>query len=816
MADNTINDNGIDKSVKEKDRETTAKPEWCPKQNIYLNGIVPDNSNDAQEYISTILSASESSSSTNSLKIFGYGSLCWNPGTGDDILAKTKEGVTTQLGRAVGWRRCWAQKSADHRGTPSFLGLVCTLLSDDEVTNIAHTTAHNLSSRSNKLQQQAEEVQSQSQSQKENQLTTSSSSSMTEGLIYTVPPHLVKDCLAQLDFREKGGYSRDVIDVIEDETNTIVKALLYRGTPDNPAFTIRALLDPVYAAATMAVAIGPSGRNDEYLLQLDTFLNDVSSSPTATTTASTSKEDTTNNVLPFQQQHTGDTLTRKLASMARNYQSQNHLYFLFGSGSNQHDQLLLQSATRSHNNAPNLFHGDEAHDLKEIVLAVPKVAVVEGAGGRVPLTHPPKPIRIYAGGGHSALLTKDGGLYLWGWNGMGQLGRRTSVVNSNQPNENVSSSPPSGHGSCATDDRCDDLNVDDGGVDRPGIVKPLPGIKVEMAALGHGHTLLIEKDTHLLYAFGDDRRGQVSGRDLKRSTDGSNAASNDDYVFEATSPPTLSNLRFSHVAAGLFHSAAITEEGELVTFGEQKYGQCLMGDDDDDDNANVDDDTSGIDLRWRPKDGSRLVKVSCGRRHTIVLDEHGRVWSMGRDNKYGQLGRKDDAMMDKGEKERGLLRPMLVDGVLGQKGSGCVDIDCGWSHNIAMVQAADDKAQNNGITVYGWGRNDKAQLGTIVDGKAIVDVPQLLHTLIGGKAIHDVCCGGESIMGLNKDGYIYGCGWNEHGNLSTGNADDMQEFTEIEGAHRICTPPPHHDKSTESKIIMAAGGAHFLAMLSSP
>jgi len=799
MADTNTNTNTNNEPAKEGEKKSTAIAEWCPKLNIYLNGIVPDNSNDAQEYISTILSAS--SSSPKSLKIFGYGSLCWNPGTGDDILSKTSEGVSTQLGRAVGWRRCWAQKSADHRGTPSFLGLVCTLLSDQEIADIRNTTAQNLQSRSNS--QPNSQSQTRSQSQKEDQLT---SSSMTEGLIYTVPPHLVKSCLAQLDFREKGGYSRDVIDVIEDQTNTIVKALLYRGTPDNPAFSIRALLDPVYAAATMAVAIGPSGRNDEYLLRLDTFLNDATSSTASTSIATVTAKDTSTDTT-FKQ-HTGDTLTRKLASMARKYQSHHHLYFLFGSGSNQHDQLLLQYATRSHNNAPNLFHKDEAHDLKEIILTVPKV-VVEGAG-RMPLRHPPKPVRLYAGGGHSALLTKDGELYLWGWNGMGQLGRRTGD-DSKQLDEIVPSSIPTGldsGGGSGDGDRYDDLNVDDG-VDGPVMVKPLAGIKVEMAALGHGHTLLIEKDTHLLYAFGDDRRGQVSGRKPKLSTDGGSAA-NDNYVIEPTAPPILSRIRFSHVAAGLFHSAAITEEGELVTFGEQKYGQCLMTDGDD-----VDDDDSGTDLRWRPKDGSRLVKVSCGRRHTIILDEHGRVWSMGRDNKYSQLGRREELVMDKGKKEQGLLRPMLVDGALGQKGSGCVDIDCGWSHNIAIVEA-DGEGQNNGITVYGWGRNDKAQLGTIVDGKVIVDAPQLLHTLIGSKAIHNVCCGGESIMGLNKDGYIYGCGWNEHGNLSTGNANDIQKFTEIEGVHRICTPPPHDGKSMEKNIIMAAGGAHFLVMLSSP
>jgi hypothetical protein len=39
-----------------------------------------------------------------------------------------------------------------------------------------------------------------------------------------------------------------VIDVIEDDTGKTVKALLYRGTPENPAFWKRAYLDLAYAA----------------------------------------------------------------------------------------------------------------------------------------------------------------------------------------------------------------------------------------------------------------------------------------------------------------------------------------------------------------------------------------------------------------------------------------------------------------------------------------------------------------------------------------------------------------------------------------
>ena len=44
------------------------------------------------------------------------------------------------------------------------------------------------------------------------------------------------------------GYARDVIDVVEDETGRVVQALLYRGTPDNPAMWPRALRDLLFAA----------------------------------------------------------------------------------------------------------------------------------------------------------------------------------------------------------------------------------------------------------------------------------------------------------------------------------------------------------------------------------------------------------------------------------------------------------------------------------------------------------------------------------------------------------------------------------------
>ena len=134
------------------------------------------------------------------MNIFGYGSLCWHPGYDgvlslasisqqeeDENNAKSRR-VTTKAGRAIGYQRCWSQRSADHRGTTSFNGIVCTLLSDDEVDTLLHhkNDGTNYDKKEDTKSRRREHP------------------SMTEGLIYTVDVDLVDDCLAELDFREKG------------------------------------------------------------------------------------------------------------------------------------------------------------------------------------------------------------------------------------------------------------------------------------------------------------------------------------------------------------------------------------------------------------------------------------------------------------------------------------------------------------------------------------------------------------------------------------------------------------------------------------
>lgn len=192
------------------------------------------------------------------LWIFGYGSLCWKADFPHD---------ESFVGRVYGWRRFFAQRSTDHRGTPEASGLVATLLSEEQCVSFGVGTDEPAS---------------------------------CVGMCYRVSKESVESVLSQLDFREKGGYSRSAVDVLrvgdgEAGAPAPVRALLYTATPDNPGFDrqvrgaapplhartsltaarAQALLDLDAAAATISRAIGPSGSNREYLLELSRFLHSV-------------------------------------------------------------------------------------------------------------------------------------------------------------------------------------------------------------------------------------------------------------------------------------------------------------------------------------------------------------------------------------------------------------------------------------------------------------------------------------------------------------------------------------------------------------
>lgn len=146
--------------------------------------------------------------------IFGYGSLVWKP---DFDFEEVRTGYIQ------GWARRFWQGSTDHRGVPNAPGRVVTLVAHhDEIT---------------------------------------------WGRVYRIPVSKSEGILEALDIREQGGYDRLCVPVYDKKGVVVAKdALVYRATEENPEFLGGD--DVTKMAKQILQAVGPSGTNIEYLLEL--------------------------------------------------------------------------------------------------------------------------------------------------------------------------------------------------------------------------------------------------------------------------------------------------------------------------------------------------------------------------------------------------------------------------------------------------------------------------------------------------------------------------------------------------------------------
>jgi alpha-tubulin suppressor-like RCC1 family protein len=400
-------------------------------------------------------------------------------------------------------------------------------------------------------------------------------------------------------------------------------------------------VDLPYAAAVMSVAQGPSGNNDAYLHHLDAYLKVASSSSSSNRARSVCASSLATTL--------DDTV--QLARMVKAFQENNQIYFLFGCGSNQHNQLLLDQNSRklsssssssskddrttTKRNYAQLLHGQEdAHEMMEMVLCTDKHQHNCNQDDV-------RAKQVFAGGGHCALLTQGGSLFLFGWNECSQCG--SSLAMSVEKEEEHDESMP---------------------LPTTLALHGVPG-GIETCALGFNHTVVVERGTGRVYAFGNNRRGQVDGKPNDACCT---------QIETPTTPVFLKDEFVIDVACGLFHSAAITRDGKVFVWG----GKVARA------------------SRWSPPDNgdARFIRVACGRKHTVVLDNMGRVWTIGLDNKYGQLGRQEATSTNTTaySKDNEQQQPLLVHGPWEDANVLVSKISCGWSHTVVLAK----QGKNNG------------------------------------------------------------------------------------------------------------------------
>ena len=161
------------------------------------------------------------------------------------------------------------------------------------------------------------------------------------------------------------------------------------------------------------------------------------------------------------------------------------------------------------------------------------------------------------------------------------------------------------------------------------------------------------------------------------------------HALGAQVPQIVNNLRGKKVveiSAGSEHSAALTSDGGLYCWGSNAKGQCGLG--------------KGVPFMTvlTPKFvasflGVSIKRVSCGARFTAAVTTEGEVWTWG-EGQCGQLGC--------GRHTKKMTPQLAAPKSLSSDNNGFVDVQCGWSHCLAL---------SNNKEIFAWGLNAHGQLG---------------------------------------------------------------------------------------------------------
>uniref|UniRef100_A0A8C8R4M6 HECT-type E3 ubiquitin transferase n=1 Tax=Pelusios castaneus TaxID=367368 RepID=A0A8C8R4M6_9SAUR len=231
---------------------------------------------------------------------------------------------------------------------------------------------------------------------------------------------------------------------------------------------------------------------------------------------------------------------------------------------------------------------------------------------------------------HTVFVLDDGTVYTCGCNDLGQLGheksrKRPEHVGALDAQNIVAVSCGEAH-TLALNDKGQVYAwglATDGQLGLPGTeecirvprnIKSLSDIQIIQVACGYCHSLALSKGSEV-YSWGQNKYGQLGiGYEFKKQT----------------SPHLIKSLLgipFAQIAAGGAHSFALTLSGAIFGWGRNKFGQLGLNDETDRYVPNL----------LKSLRSQKIIHICCGEDHTAALTKEGGVFTFGAGG-YGQLG----------------------------------------------------------------------------------------------------------------------------------------------------------------------------------
>ena len=249
-----------------------------------------------------------------------------------------------------------------------------------------------------------------------------------------------------------------------------------------------------------------------------------------------------------------------------------------------------------------------------------------------------------------------------------------------------------------------------------------------------------------------------------------------DKNYKITSPHIIYKLKneiINHIYAGWEHSIALTNDGEIYSFGHNQFSQCGL--------PNLE---KGQECVKDPKNISKLnnnikaISASCGNEHTLILSKEHIVYSFG-NNEDGILG------INNNEKENNNIKDYKFNKIdFGDYTNKIIEISSGTVHNLALTY--DGK-------VFAWGSSQGGQLGLPLEELEVIPgfknnyyIPTPINIPIKNNSINisnenneiniiKISCGEAHSLALSNDGKVYSWGFGSNGQLGLGFCEDSFE-----------------------------------------
>ncbi|KAG2761475.1 hypothetical protein PC116_g12756 [Phytophthora cactorum] len=331
---------------------------------------------------------------------------------------------------------------------------------------------------------------------------------------------------------------------------------------------------------------------------------------------------------------------------------------------------------------------------------------------------------------------------------------------------------------------------------RPKQVSLINGQPIVQVACGGEHLLYLTS-TGDVYSYGDNEDKKVAAVTI--ATTNSNSPDSGDstriaasssflaphLVEELALEKALHRTTIAMVACGAQHSLAITDAGELYTWGSGEDGRLGHGDMRD----------RAVPRKVMSLLRESVASASCGGAHTAVLTAKGTVFSFGR-GRNGRLGLGDNKWRDTPHQIVGFPQGTLISQVV-----------CGWNFTAAL-----DRHGN----IFTWGKTGEGQcgLGYVDRDQVVPRFVEKLRDVAGGSSVVDVACGYTHTVVLTASGELYSWGLGEYGQLGTGDVYQPLPARVQLPPDALCAPDQlarvycgafHSIATTEKRVMFAWG-----------